>query len=75
MQLSMIKNPGVGLRLTDSRIQKETESISPGPQAYNVCIKLTERERNQNELMSHRYKDWHRKNKKVEISGCDMKNE
>ena len=57
--------------MTDSRIRKETESISPGPQAYNVRLKLTERERNQNELMSQRYKDWHSKNKKVESSECD----
>jgi hypothetical protein len=57
----MMSNLGVGLQMTDNRIHKEIERIGPGPQVYDVCSKLTDREKNRNELLSQRYKDWHRK--------------
>ena len=53
-------NPGIGLKMTGSRIQKQNESIGPGPHGYNVSFRLTDREKFQNELLSQRYKNWER---------------
>ena len=60
---SSSNNPGVGLRMTSRRntFQEQNSTYcmsSPGPQSYDVQFKLTEREKRQNELMSHRYDNW-----------------
>ena len=47
--------------MTSSRIYKPTEATGPGPQGYDVRSKLTNREKYQNDLLSQRYKNWHKK--------------
>ncbi|KAL7546328.1 hypothetical protein ACHAWF_009655 [Thalassiosira exigua] len=62
MSLNLPSNPGVGLQLTGPRIQEHLSSPSisgpsPGPQSYSIngTMDLTERQKNQNLLLSRRY--------------------
>ena len=53
-------NPGVGLKLTAPRIQDNSRPSSagtPSPQSYSLkgTLDVTDREKNQNELLSKRY--------------------
>lgn len=64
---SFSNNPGVGLRMTSRRNTFQQQNsiycmTTPGPQTYDVQFKLTEREKRQNELMSHRYDNWKKVN-------------
>lgn len=56
-------NPGVGLQMTSPRTflpgaESNSIKLTPGPQAYDVRFKLTDREKRQNELLSRRYDNW-----------------
>lgn len=60
MSLNLPSNPGVGLKLTAPRIPdhpSSSDTHGPGPQSYSIggMSDLTEREMNQNELLSKRY--------------------
>lgn len=61
MTLTTNTNPGVGLKLTAPRISKLITSTldTPSPQSYHIknfgIIDLTERQKNQNALISKRY--------------------
>ena len=53
----MSSNPGVGLKLTEPRIQETNGPQAPSPQSYSIrtCMDVTERQKYQNELLSKRY--------------------
>jgi hypothetical protein len=76
MNKVMNYNPGVGLQMTSRRTFHEYDNNSnnstPGPQAYDVQFKLTDREKRQNELISRRYANWAKKEKSSHNQNIDV---
>lgn len=56
--MQLVSNTGIGFRMTSSRIYQEPQSEGPSPQCYDVCVKITPRQKKQNDLIAKRYKDW-----------------
>ena len=56
-----VGNPGIGLRMTASRIRQEDEKSRTTPHCYDISYSLSEREKYQNALISQRYinNGWH----------------
>ena len=59
-----MSNPGVGLQMTSQRNGNiiNNKNITPGPSQYDIKYKLSNLEKKQNELLSHRYDNWKKKN-------------
>ena len=59
--LRRVGNPGIGLRMTASRIRQEDEKSGTTPHCYDISYSLSEREKYQNALISQRYinNGWH----------------